>query len=160
MKKMISISTALSIFIFSAFIVALILHGIYNPQLRDYKRMKERQADRYKLELREQGGTALYYPPNWDKEKDGSHFNYMIHSWDGGKTWYATEYDKDCEGGWGIRILGDASVMYPGLIEHIVGWRQLTKYVEDNGSIGGDDQLGIDALKNAGFTVKIDTVTQ
>lgn len=156
---MITISSAISLIIFILFISGLILHGIYSPQMRDYKRMKEHQAERSQIELTEQGGTSLYYPPNWDKEKDGSHFNYMIHSWDGGKTWYATEYDKDCGVRWGITILGNAEEMYPGLLKHIVGMRQLTKHVEDNGSIklDGTDPLGVDALENAGFTVKIDT---
>ncbi len=144
-------------FLLCAFIALIIYGTVFHDKLLRHKNMMERQADRYKLELREQGGTVLYYPPNWNKETDGSFFNYMIHSWDGGKTWYATEYDKECEGGWGIRILGNAQEMYPGLLEHILGMHQLTKYVEDNGSIDGGDALGIDALENAGFTVKLNT---
>lgn len=151
---MISISTALSIFIFILFILGLILHGILSPKMRHYKNMKERQAQRNKIELSHQGGGMLYFPPNWDKEKDGKYFNYILHSWDAGKTWYAVEYDKECEDGWGIIILGNAREMYPGLLEHIEGMNTLTKYVEDNGSIGVDDSLGIEALENAGFTVK------
>lgn len=131
---------------------------IYEPKMAELKRYKERLADRNKIELRHQGGTALYYPPNWDKEKDGSHFNYMIHSWDGGKTWYATEYDEECvDDMWGITILGDASEMYPGLLEHIEGMDALTDYVQKNGPINGTDPAGLKALEGAGFEVKLDT---
>ena len=156
MKKMISISSALAIFIFVAFITTIIVAAILAPKLRDYERMKERQEDRMKIHLRHQGGSALYYPPNWDKEKDGSHFNYEIRSWDGGMNWYAIDHDFDSKE---FKILGDAEELYPGLLEHIIGMDQLTKHVQDNGSIklDGTDPLGVDALENAGFTVKKDT---
>lgn len=130
---------------------------IYSPKVQELNRLNERLQERATVHLREQGGTALYYPPNWDKETDGSHFNYMIHSWDGGKNWYATEYDKDCGKSWGITILGDAKEMYPGLLEHIKGMDALYDYVENNGSIDGTDPAGLEALEDAGFTVKIDT---
>ena len=151
---MISISTALSIFIIILFFSGLVLHGIFSPKMRHYNSMKERQAERNKIELSHQGGGILYLPPNWDKEKDGKYFNYNLRSWDAGKTWYVIDYDEECGDGWGIIILGNAREMYPGLLEHIEGMDALTKYVEDNGSIGGDDSLGIEALENAGFTVK------
>ena len=153
---MISISTALVWFIFIAFIATIIIAGLVSPKLRDYKRMNERQAERVKIELRKQGGTALYYPPNWDKKKNGSHFNYEIRSWDGGMNWYVIDHNfKTTE----FKVLGDAEELYPGLLEHVIGMDQLTKHVQDNGSIklDGTDPLGVDALENAGFTVKQDT---
>ena len=119
------------------------------PKIREYKRMKYYEAEREKRELRHQGGGCLYYPPNWDKEKDGQYFNYDLRSWDGGKNWYAVELDDN----WGVKILGDAKVLYPNLLEHIEGMDNLTDYVIKNGTIDGKDSAGIEALRKAGFTV-------
>lgn len=119
------------------------------PKIREYKRLKQYEAERQKIELRHQGGGCLYFPPNWDKEKDGNYFNYDLRSWDAGKNWYAVEIDDD----WGIKILGDAKVLYPKLLEHIEGMDDLTDYVLKNGSIDGKDSAGIKALEKAGFTV-------
>lgn len=149
MKKMISIDAATFVFTFILLIITLILNSIYSPKLREYKRMKYYEAEREKLELRHQGGGCLYFPPNWDKKKDGQYFNYDLRSWDGGKNWYAVELDDN----WGIKILGDAKVLYPNLLEHIEGMDNLTDYVMKNGSIDGKDSAGIEALKKAGFTI-------
>jgi len=158
MKKMIPISTFLIIFFIAFFVVGLIIHALVTPDLRDYKNMKERQADNSKVELRHSGGGILYHPPGWDRGTDGDSFNYDLRSWDGGKVWYAVQIDKNCvDGLWGTTILGRADEMYPGLLEHIEGWDKLLKYVEDNGPIGISDTDGVQALKGAGFTVTIDT---
>jgi len=155
---MISVSTALTILFVVLFLVGIAIHALVAPDLRDYKNMKERQEERAKVELRHSGGGILYHPPNWDKKKDGDSFNYDLRSWDGGKVWYAVEFDKDCvDGLWGLTILGRADELYPGLLEHIEGWDNLLKYVEDNGPIGVKDVDGLKALEGAGFTVTIDT---
>jgi len=154
MKQMISVSTALTILFVVLFLVGIIIHALVTPDLRDYKNMKERQEERSKIELSHSGGGVLYLPPNWDKEKDGDSFNYNLRSWDGGKVWYAVEYDKECvDDLWGIKIIGRAAELYPGLLEHIEGWDTLLKYVEENGPIGVDDTDGLRALEDAGFTV-------
>jgi len=132
--------------------VAFIIFA-YVPQKQELTRIKQRQAERAKIELRESGGGMLYTPPNWDVEKNGKYFNYDIRSWNAGKDWYAVKFDDD----WGIKILGDAREMYPGLLEHIRGMQTLTDYVEKNGAIDGTDSLGLEALSGAGFTVKVDT---
>ena len=156
MNKMISLSTALIILFVVLFLAGIGLHALIAPDLRDYKNMKERQADRAKIELRHSGGGVLYHPPNWDREKDGDACNYDLRSWDGGKVWYAGEYDKDCgDGQWGLKIIGLANELYPGLLEHIVAWDNIVKYVENNGPIGAEDPAGIEALEAVGFTVKI-----
>ena len=143
---------------FGLLLLAIVVFVVfeYIPLKKDMKRDKERQEERAKIHLRHQGGTALYYPPNWDKETDGDFFNYEIRSWDGGKNWYAIDYNWDTEE---FKVLGDASELYPGLLEHIIGMKQLTDYVEKNGSISldGSDPLGLDALENAGFEIKYDT---
>ena len=122
------------------------------------ERREQYYAEVNKVELRETGGGILYTPPNWDKEKDGA-FNYNLRSWDSGKTWYAIEYDKELDSPIrGFRIIGDVDSLYPGLIEHIQGMRALTDYVEKNGSIDGTDPKGLEALEDAGFEVKLDTI--
>ncbi|KKL90594.1 hypothetical protein LCGC14_1903180, partial [marine sediment metagenome] len=45
----------------------------------------------------------------------GDMISYNLKTFDGGKHWYATEYDED----WGVIILGEAEEVYPGLLEHI-----------------------------------------
>jgi len=152
---MISLSTALIILFVVLFLVGIGLHALIAPDLQDYKKMKERQADKAKIEQRYSGGGVLYLPPNWDKEKDGDSFNYDLRSWDGGKVWYAVEYDKDCvDGLWGLKILGRADTLYPGLVEFVVGWNNILQYVKDNGPIGIDDSEGLKVLEESGFTVK------
>ena len=122
--------------VFGALVFTIIILSLYVPKIDELKRMKERQDERSEIELSHQGGGCLYTPPNWlDK-----YFNYHIRSWDAGKNWYAVEYDND----WGIKILGDAKEMYPGLLEHIKAIDALT-----SGSVG------VDELRSAGFTVEI-----
>lgn len=151
---MISISTALTILCIFLFLVGIALHALIAPDLIDYKNMKEREEERSKVNLQHSGGGCLYFPPDWDKEKDGEHFNYHLKSWDGGKTWYAVEYDEDCvDGLWGLKILGLAEELYPGLIDHINGWDNLVEYVKEHGPISPEDTAGLLALKNAGFDV-------
>ena len=151
---MISISTALTLLFILLFIVGIALHALIVPDLQDYKNMKERQEERSKIELSHSGGGCLYFPPDWDKEKNGESFNYHLKSWDGGKVWYAVEYDKDCvDGLWGLKILGLAEELYPGLIDHIEGWDNLVEYVSEHGPISIDDTTGLNALKKAGFDI-------
>jgi len=151
---MISISTALTLLFILLFIVGIALHALIVPDLQDYKNMKERQEERSKIELSHNGGGCLYFPPDWDKEKDGESFNYNLKSWDGGKVWYAVEYDEDCvDGLWGLKILGLAEELYPGLIDHIEGWDNLVEYVSEHGPISINDTTGLNALKKAGFDV-------
>jgi hypothetical protein len=155
---MISISTALTILFIFLFIIGIGIHALVAHDLRDYKNMKKREDENAKVELRYSGGGILYHPPNWDKEKDGDSFNYDLRSWDGGKVWYATEIDKDCvDGLWGIKILGRANDLYPGLLEHLEGWNKLLEYVTKNGTIDAGDEGGIRALKEAGFTITTDS---
>jgi len=127
------------------------------PKIQDYNNMKHRQEIRCKVQLRHSGGTSLYYPPTWDKEKDGDYFNYDIRSFDGGKNWYSVEIDQHCvDNHWGFKVLGDANELYPGLLEHIISWDSLTNYVAENGPINLSDTAGVNILKDAGFS--IDTV--
>lgn len=155
---MISLSSMVVAVILGVTLGALIVLIIVNNDLKDYKRLNERIAERIKVELTHSGGGCLYLPPNWDKEKDGDNFNYLLKSWDGGKIWYAVEIDKDCvDGLWGLKILGRADELYPGLIEHIEGWNKLLEYVQKHGPINFDDSAGIRRLEDMGFTVTNDT---
>lgn len=151
---MISISTALTILFVFLFLVGIAIHALIAPDLQDYKNMKERQEERSKVELSHNGGGCLYFPPDWDKEKDGDFFNYHLKSWDGGKIWYSVEYDKECgDGPWGLKILGRVDELYPGLIDHINGWDSLVNYVTEHGPISADDTAGLNTLKRAGFDI-------
>lgn len=84
------------------------------------------------------GGTSLL---------TGININYNLRTFDGGKTWYAVEIDRD----WGMTILDESNDVYPGLLNHIEAMDKLIEHVKQNGSIGVDD---IQLLKDAGFEVK------
>lgn len=140
--------------VFGLIVFGLFIFSEYLPMKGKLKRIEERQANRNKLELSHAGGGALYTPPDW-KEK---YFNYTLRSWDGGKTWYAIEYDRECEGGWGIRILGEVDTLYPGLLKHIEGMDAFSKYIDEKGTIDGTDPEGLKILENAGFILKIDSI--
>ena len=156
---MISITTCLICLFIVLFLVGIILHAIIAPDLQDYKNMKKRQVNESKIELQHSGGGLLYFPPTWDVKKNGNSFNYDIRSWDGGKIWYAVEIDTNCvDGLWGIKILGRANELYPGLVKHIESWNVLTKYVKKYGSISPNDPEGIKLLENVGATVEIDAL--
>ena len=81
----------------------------------------------------------------------GSHgkpVSYNLKSWDGGETWVAVEYDKE----WRMKVLGDAEVIFPGLVKNINAVEVLLKAAQ-NGTpltIPKDQKL----FKNSGFEVK------
>lgn len=149
MKKM-ETNLALVLILVLIFGGFFIYYIITQPKLREYNKMKLYEAEREKNELRYQAATSLYYPPNWNKKTDGQYFNYDLRSWDGGKNWYAVEFDNN----WGMKILGDVKLIYPNLLEHIEGMNALYKFVKENGAIDGTNPKGIEALEKAGFTVK------
>lgn len=146
---MISINLATFIFGIIILIIGMCLYTFVKPKLDDYKRLKYYFEKMEKTDLRHQGATSLYHPPNWDKEKDGNYFNYDLRSWDAGKNWYAVEVDDD----WGVKILGDAEVLYPNFLKHLDAWDALTNYVKEKGTIDGTDPEGIKVLEKAGFTI-------
>ena len=91
--------------------------------------------------LRKQGVTVML-------TKDA--LNYDLRSFDGGKIWYAVESDSN-----GVKILGQAEKIYPGLLKHISAWDALTKYAEKHGAVKPGDTTGINLLKDIGFQVEI-----
>jgi len=66
----------------------------------------------------------------------------------------AVEYDKNCvDGLWGLKILGLADELYPGLIDHIEGWDDIIEHITKHGPISSTDTVGLNALKRAGFDI-------
>lgn len=118
-------------------------------KMRNLERTDEYYSNNY---LTKNGGTSLFYPPNWDKKTQGEHFNYLLKSFDGGKIWYAIDKDKwwnDKE----IVILGNANDIYPGLLEHLDGWDKITKHVTKNGPIGLSDEEGLGLFSKVGVSI-------
>ena len=72
--------------------------------------------------LSRQGGTSVW---------NGTMVNYNLRSFDGGKIWYACEYGKD----WDLKILGEAEIVYPGLMKTLLAWDKIKEHVEKNGPI-------------------------
>lgn len=145
----------LAAYIIASLVICLFIGGmLYFEQKEELDRFKSRSERSSEQNLRKQGSTSLYYPPNWDKKKDGEYFNYNLRSWDGGQHWYAIKYDSKGEPFWGVIVLGEAEELYPELLDHIDGMKALTDYVEKNGSIDGTDPKVLEALEDAGFTVK------
>ncbi|GEM_PF-3112238 len=105
---------------------------------------KTKESDYYRQTyLQKQGGTTLVPGAN----------SYDLRSFDGGKNWYAVEQTKES----GMKILGPADKIYPGLLEHLYAFETLVKYVELNGpaTLSGSraktDKAILDA---AGLTVQ------
>ncbi len=121
------------IIIFVSIIVAtLFVVIVLKPHFQEFKRLKERQKIHNDTYLYKNGGTSMYFPPWWDRKKDGSHFNYCLSSFDGGKNWYAVDNKKPIGE---VVILGLVDHIYPGLMEHLDGMDMLTNYVRENGPI-------------------------
>lgn len=78
--------------------------------------------------LSHQGGTLLW--------GDGKKIiNYNLRSFDGGKKWYACEICNNGE----LKILGEAEVIYPGLMKSLVAWNKIKEHVDKNGPIQMSD---------------------
>lgn len=132
-----SIFISLFIIFVSMFIAEHHKNKILNGKLNYYN----------KTILKKQGSTSTYGGGQLGKD----FINYNLQSWDGGKNWYACEYDSE----WGIKILGLAEDIYPGLLKHLEAWDELTDYVIKNGPIGsnGISKKDIKILTNAGFEI-------
>ena len=89
------------------------------------------------------GGTSLL---------TGEPINYNLRTFDGGRTWYAVEFDNESR----MTILGEAEEVFPGLLDHISALDRLTEYAKLHGPITGNSQEGIEILEAAGFEVKED----
>lgn len=131
-------------FLVCALISMLIYAYVFHHKIVEYKSMKE-------YNLRHQGTTGLYLPPEWDINTNDKLFNYDIRSWDGGQNWYAVEYKSDTKE---LKVIGDVDTLYPGLLKKIEGLNDLIKYVEENGTIEGSTYKEIELLKDAGLVTE------
>ena len=78
--------------------------------------------------------------------------DYDFRSWDGGKNWYAVDFDYK-KGT--LKVLGVADTIYPGILECQLSWDKLTKHVIENGSINILDSNDLNKLEGTGLTVEI-----
>ena len=76
----------------------------------------------------------------------GEGINYSLISIDAGKTWYATNQERE--------ILGLAEVIHPGLLKHVQGTSELMAYVLKHGPLDLGNVKDMALLKGAGFTVQ------
>jgi hypothetical protein len=122
--------------------VGSFIGGIYYHKQGDTQSLKE-LAYYQKTYLRKQGATVFV---------KGAEKGYNLHSFDGGKIWYAvTEVDDGS-----LKVLGSADVIYPGLIQHLHGLDMLVDYVQKNGPVtfsGGRAATDQKLMEAAGFTV-------
>jgi hypothetical protein len=125
--------------------IALIIN-VVQKKYRYVSRLKSNQSYYDSTYLRKQGGTSTFGPNGFDNPI----INYNLRSWDGGKNWYATEYNDD----WGIKILGPVDSIYPGLLEHLNGWDILTNHVMKNGPINFTNADDVEIFEGAGFTIE------
>ena len=122
-----------------------------------YKPLKDRATTleiSKKNYLRKQGGTT-YGRIRINKEYEvdrtlGKDFiNYDLRSFDGGKNWYAVDYNFETKE---VKIIGEAEKVYPGLLNHLESWDRLINYVKDNGPINPSDEKGVSIFEKAGFS--------
>ena len=157
--NMISATTLLTILIVGFFLLGITLHALIYPDLKEFREMKERERKRSKVELRQYGSSSLYFPPDWDVKRDGNTFTYDIRSWDAGKTWYVVEIEKNCiEDLNGIKILGRANDLYPGLVNHLKKWDILTKHIKLNGPINPNNPEEYKLLEAVNATINVNSL--
>ena len=130
--------------------VILFYVGWFQPHMEEHNSMKEAIQQHNEMVLCKIGSTVMYFPPWWNKIRDGKSFNYHLKSFDGGKKWYAIDIEKKDEG---LVILGLVEHVYPGLIEHLDGMDSLTNHVTENGSLDLTKKEDVEVLTDAGFTV-------
>ena len=122
---------------------------VLSPFISNYKGLVNNDKQYTKTYLRKSGGTSLYFPPKWNKIRDGKMFNYYLRSFDGGKNWYAIDEKKLFDE---VIVLGLVEHIYPGLMEHLNNFDKLTNHVKENGPMGLNKK-DIEILTDAGFTV-------
>lgn len=135
-------------------IVGIILFLVINelfiqPKIKEYMSLKKEHEYYITTFLKKQGGTKLYGQKGMD-----DWLNYDLRSWDGGKNWYAIDCSPESKG---VKILGVADTVYPGLLGTLEGWDRLTKFVKKNGPIDPTDTSNVKILEDAGFTVTTTT---
>ena len=123
-------------------LVMFVLAGIATHLEAKNTKSRRRELTYYKETYsHKQGATAML----GDKT-----INYHLQSFDGGKIWYATEHLEDD----GVKILGLAEEIFPGLLAHLASKDALIVYTKTNGPITSS-QLSSPAvqqfLTNAGF---------
>jgi len=125
-------------------------YGLIIPKVQEWKRMKESLKNHKDTYLQKTGATSLYFPPGWNKIRDGKSFSYSLRSFDGGKNWYAIDKEKLFDE---VVILGSIEDIYPGLLEHLDGFDDLFNYVSKNGPLDVTNSEDLKTLTDAGFTV-------
>jgi hypothetical protein len=90
--------------------------------------------------LRKSGGTSLW-------SGSTNFVMYDLRSFDGGKNWYAVNNTD------GVKILGKADEVYPGLMKQMDAVDAMVDYAKTNGPITLTKDSEIRLLQNAGFTV-------
>lgn len=139
------------LFCFASFLAGKKAYSLWR-ELLTLRRSKEYFDKTY---LQKTGSTATYVPPECDF---GEHFFYDLRSFDGGNTWYAVKEAF----AWGeitttqnrfVKILGEAEVVYPGLLENITAWDELIAHAKKNGAVTANDIQGKILLERIGFKI-------
>jgi hypothetical protein len=76
--------------------------------------------------------------------------DYYLRSFVRGATWWAMERLPDD----GLRILGEAEEVHPGLLAHLAGFDALVAHVRAHGPIDPSSAVGREILGGAGFEVR------
>jgi len=124
--------------------------GVIQPHFEDFKSMKDTIKRDNETYLSKNGSTSMYFPPNWNKIRDGKNFNYYLMSFDGGINWHAIDREKLFDE---VVVLGLVDFVYPGLMDHLEGMDQLSKQAIEKGGLDITDSSDVKVLTNAGFTV-------
>lgn len=141
MAKILNYIDTINVVIATVSIIAIVIlyYFYYIPvKQRLYSLEKAKQISD-STNLHKQGGTTI----------NGKLINYNLRSWDGGKNWYAVDYNFETKE---FKIIGEAEKVYPGLLHHLATWERLTNYVKDNGPISMSDKEAVKMLEEAGFS--------
>jgi len=131
-------------FLFVAIVCYLFL---YKPLEETNKRIKSTLDFYQETYLQKQGSTTMF----GDNGFHNPPFQYDLRSWDGGKNWYAVNYDFATRE---LKVLGEVETIYPGFMKHLDHWDKLTKHVSKNGPLNPTNPVDREVMECAGFTVK------
>lgn len=124
MKTMTVSHLILIVTLFIVTAVAIIAIRTLKEKLKKVERTNEWYSNKY---LRKAGFTALW------RGSDSLHYD--LRSFDGGKTWYAVDYQSTVDSD-KVVILGLAEEVYPGLMGSMEAVDRLVEYTKNNGPIG------------------------
>jgi hypothetical protein len=126
------------------FVLAIALSFIagHNSRNKEVQSARDRVTRLFEHVKNKTGGTVLV---------EGAS-SYNLKSFDSGENWYAIKYNKE----WGMKILGTAEDIHPGLLKHLDAMDKITSRIDNGEKFTLEDGInGKDAnlFRDVGFKI-------